>query len=213
MSRVVLRVMRDVVAVSGAALILGGVFPIGAWLAGPLVVSEPLRVADAIVVVAGGVVDRETLSPSSAHRLLRGLALLRQGYAPLMILTGGNRIDTTAPEAEVMASVARTLGVPTTALLVEREAAWTSAQALAVARLASGRGIRRILLVTSPTHSYRAVRTFRKVGLEVVSAPTATAPRASLALRPLDVLARAGGLSPIVHEYAAIAMYWWKGWI
>jgi len=44
-------------------------------------------------------------------------------------------------------------------------------QALSIADLARQRGLGSILLVTSPLHSYRAVRAFRRTGIEVVSAP------------------------------------------
>lgn len=197
-------------------LLAAGILPIGHWLSGPLVERQLPRHADAIVVLGGGVEDAETPSAVTLHRLRHGLRLFRQGFAPLVVLTGGNPLEPTLPESGVMARVAvMEFGLSTSSLIVERDAARTATQAQAVARIARERGIRSVLLVTSAIHSLRAARAFRKTGLEVISTPAGAhaPPRRQIALAPHDVLHRIGGLGTIGYEYGAILLYWWREWV
>lgn len=202
-------------AVTGIAVLASGVFPVGLWLQFLLTTAEAPRQADAIVVLGGGIYDQDTLSPGTAERLIHGLRLWKKGYASVIILTGGNPANPAVPESDVMARVAIDLGIPQSSLIVERHAANTHAQAHTVGDLARRHNIRTILLVTSPVHSYRAVRVFQKTGLTVVSTPAAPLRwvRFSLVVRPPDVLARIGALAPAVYEWGAITLYWARGWL
>ena len=208
------RAVINTFAVLGMLLLVSGVLPVGHWLERPLVVSEPVRSADAIVILSGGIVDDDTLSLGSAQRVVHGLRLFKRGLAPVVILTGANPVDPRVPEADVMAKVALELGIPPSSVIVDREGERTATQATAVARIARARNIRSILLVTSPVHSYRAVQVFRRTGLTVVAAtPVSRWTGQLIVLRPPNVLGRLGFLSPVVYEYGAIALYRWRGWL
>ena len=215
MTNRLLRYLSHTLAAAFVAVILCGVLPVAFWLSGPLVKWEAPRRAGAIVVLGGGVFDRESLGASSADRLLHGLRLFHRGYAPRIILTGGNPLDPEVPESEVMARVALDLGLSSSSLIVEREAARTATQGKAVARITAERNIKSVLVVTSPLHSYRASRVFEKVGLEVLSVPTRPPPKTAerIVFWPPHVLGRICALVGIVYEYGAIALYWWRGWI
>jgi uncharacterized SAM-binding protein YcdF (DUF218 family) len=204
-----------VLAALAILVVLSGVFPVAPALYRLLLVSDVPRRADAIVVLGGGIHDAQTLSAGTTTRLVHGLRLYQQGYAPVVILTGGNPVDPSTPEADVMALVARQLGTKPDALVVESVAARTAAQGDAVARLARDRGIRSVLLVTSPEHSYRSVRVFRKTGLDVISTPPVAVnlPQLSIVLRPRPVFERVCAMGAIVYESAALALYWWRGWL
>lgn len=198
------------------ALLAAGILPVEYWLSRPLVDRELPRHADAIVILGGGVEDAETASAPTLYRLRYGLLLFRRGFAPVILLTGGNPLVPTVPESGVMARVAEMeFGISPSSLIVEREAARTATQARAVARIARERGMRAVLLVTSAIHSYRAARAFRKAGLEVISTPAGGIgpPLPQIALKPHDVLVRIGGLGTIGYEYGAILLYWWLEWI
>lgn len=197
----------------GVALpILCGLFPVGFWLARPLVVTDAVRSVDAIVVLGAGAYDATTLTPESAYRLLRGIQLLRAGHATAMILSGGGHRGTRVSDATAMARIAMGLGVDAASLIVDEMPSATWEQAASVARIAHTRGFRSIALVTSPLHSYRATRVFRRAGLEVVSAPAAPALDVSLLTVGRDHLA--GRMDLVVHalyEYAAIGAYHVRG--
>lgn len=197
----------------GVALIpLGmGFSPVGRWLSSSLVLSDPPRRADAIVVLGAGAYDPITLTPDSAYRLLHGLQLFRDGYAPLLILVGSSHRGVTATDADAMAMVARTLGVVPTALVLDPTPSTTHGAAESVARLARSRGITSILLTTSPLESRRAAHTFRRAGLDVISAPGPSAPPLSVAQdHPAGRMAL---VIKALYEHLAIAVYAWRGWI
>ena len=210
----VYRRVTSLLALVFVLLVLVGVFPVAPAMLHLLLVADPPRRADAIVVLGGGVYDAQTLAGETTTRLVHGLRLHHQGYAPLIILTGGNPLDPSVPEAAVMALVAQQIGTKPDILIVEREAARTAAQGEAVARIARERHIRSILLVTSPEHSYRSARVFRKSGLDVISTPAVTRPpRLSITLRPHLVFERVCWMRPIAYESVALALYWWRGWL
>jgi uncharacterized SAM-binding protein YcdF (DUF218 family) len=211
----VARHARTVALVLLLGLLVSGVLPVATWLARPLAVADPLRPADAVVVLGGGVIDAQTPERETLVRLVHGIRLWTRGLAPLIILTGANPRDPAIPEAEVMARVAADLGVPPDSLVIERQGERTWTQGQAVARIAQERGLRTVLLVTSPVHMYRAQRVFHRAGLETVAAPTVIYPGSitRVTLDPLEVLQRIGTLSPVLYEYAAVALYRWRGWI
>jgi uncharacterized SAM-binding protein YcdF (DUF218 family) len=209
------RRLTSALALVFVLLVLAGILPVAPAFARLMVVADPPRHADAIVVLGGGVHDARTLSAGTTTRLVHGLRLHHRGYAPVVILTGGNPVDPAVPEAGVMALVAQELGTRPGVLIVERTAARTTTQGNAVARIARERGIRSILLVTSAEHSYRSVRVFRKAGLDVISTPVVAQrpPRLSVVLEPRFVFERVCALQNVAYESVAVALYWWRGWL
>jgi uncharacterized SAM-binding protein YcdF (DUF218 family) len=201
------------IVVIGSVLV--GVLPVTPGLYRLLLVSEPPRRADAIVVLGGGVIDEDSLGTATTVRLVHGLRLHHRGYAPLVILTGGNPVDRRHPESEVMRRVAEELGITPDVLVLETVAERTATQGEAVARLARARNIRTILLVTSPEHSRRAALVFRKTGLEVISTPPVARklPPLSITFRARVIATRVLGLHPLVYELTALGLYWWRGWL
>lgn len=215
MIRRVARRLTVSLALAVVVIVLLGVLPVAPALFHLLLVAEPPRRADAIVVLSGGVVDAQMLGGATTARLVHGLRLHHRGYAPIVILTGANPITPAVPEAAVMARVAAEVGTKPEVLVVELAASRTATQGEAVARIARERGIRSILLVTSPEHSYRSVRVFRKTGLEVVSTPVVGArlPRLAVVLSPRAIFERVCWMETLAYESAAIALYWWRGWL
>jgi uncharacterized SAM-binding protein YcdF (DUF218 family) len=126
--------------------------------------------ADAIVVLGAGMAPDGVLNDASLDRLVEGIVLFRRGLAPrLMLLGPGHRQGPT--EAEVRAALARDLGVPADALLVEARGLTTRQEAALVAARMRETGGRRILLVTGTYHMPRARLLFEREGLDVAPAP------------------------------------------
>src|SRR3954466_9218870 len=97
----------------GAGLALGLTCAYVAWPN-----CQPPRPADAIVVLGSAVWPDEQPSPSLARRIGTGIDLWQAGLAPVLVPTGG--VGRYPPaEAEVMARVARSRGVPESALVLE----------------------------------------------------------------------------------------------
>lgn len=140
-----------------------------------LVVAARLEPAQAIVVLGAGVEDRKTLSLGSLKRTVHGIQLYRQGWAPIIVFSGG-LAGQEAPEATVMAQLAIDLGVPRDVIWTEARSNDTRTEALEVARLMQPHGVRRILLVTHPLHMRRALTDFERAGFDVVPAGWEVAP-------------------------------------
>ena len=131
---------------------------------------------DAIVVLGGGINEKGSLRPTvepssySRNRTTCGVDLYQQGYAPTLVLTGGDgRIfGTGTQEAVEMKRWAMRLGVPESATKVDTEARNTYENATGTKRLL---GPASILLVSSASHLPRAVPVFIKQGFRVMPAP------------------------------------------
>jgi uncharacterized SAM-binding protein YcdF (DUF218 family) len=126
--------------------------------------------ADAIVVLGAGSARDGVLSSPSLRRFVGGVLLYRRGLAPRLILMGptyqGGPI-----EAETRAGLARMLGIPASAIVVEGGGRTTREEAELAASRVRALGGRRVLLVTGAQHMHRARRLFERSGLEVVPAP------------------------------------------
>ncbi len=149
-----------------AALILLGIaiaFLAPFWLPIPgkfLAVSDSLEPADAIVVLSGAVV----------LRVPKGVALYREGYARRILVTGGyandqflHLIGERMTEAEMVGRWVKKLGVPADAIIVLRGGTGTWQEAEYVRQYVREGGVRKLILVTSHSHSRRARWVFRKV--------------------------------------------------
>jgi uncharacterized SAM-binding protein YcdF (DUF218 family)/glycosyltransferase involved in cell wall biosynthesis len=176
------------------------------WIASPLKLSAPPTRADAIVVFAGGVGESGKQGTGFQERVSQAVALYKGGYAPRIIFSSGYIF--TLHEAEVMKSVAVDNGVPAEAILLEERAASTFENVAFTHRILADHGWRHVLLVSSPYHMRRAVMTWRHTAPDVAVTPTPV-PQS-------EFYASAWGASfdqirGILHEYAAILAYWWRG--
>lgn len=132
---------------------------------------NPLPRADAVMVLGGGL--RPALPPrrgvevaEAGDRLLTGVALLRQGRAPWLLVSGGvvsfTASDPSPSEAISATRLAMELGVPKERIVASGEARNTGEEAAALQQIARQRGWRSVLLVTSATHLPRATATFQQ---------------------------------------------------
>lgn len=175
---------------------------LGRILGWPLEVRDGAEVADAIVVLGAPVRPDGELSGVGEERVRTGVELWRRGFAPVLYISGGGpgRIIPDRPrEADAMAARARALGVPDSALRVERESLSTAENARHTARLLAEEGRRRVWLVTQPFHTRRARAWFRRAGLET---------RAWFAADSIQYRLPRLGLVWVVREYGAWMRMW-----
>jgi uncharacterized SAM-binding protein YcdF (DUF218 family) len=127
----------------------------------------------AVVVLAGGVTgnpasheDVANLQLASLRRVLEGVRLARASPGAVVILSGGS--GRAIREADLMASLATSLGLPAARLVLERDSTTTAEAADRVARLLEARQVEGpIRLVTTAMHVPRATASFRKRGVQV----------------------------------------------
>ena len=183
---------------------------------------DRIPTADAIVVLGGGVQPRAgaRLGPNlngAADRLWVGARLYAANKAPLVITTGTRPYTDSGPTAaEAGAQILRTLAVPNDAIIAPGNSIRTYTDALIVNEIATERGFKRVLLVTSALHMPRAVATFEAVGVPVFPAPTdyevAGVPNLG-EYRWLPSTDAFWHSSQAFHEYVGSLYYRYRGWI
>ncbi|MCA1904996.1 MAG: YdcF family protein [Desulfarculus sp.] len=138
--------------------------------------ADPARLAALgvrwVVVLAGGVnpgdlTPGDRLGRHTLKRLLEGLRLWRALPGSTLILSGG-AYPPGQPEAEAMAALARDLGAPEEALVLET-ASWDTEDQARI--LAARLGREPFALVTSAAHLPRALIMFRAHGAHPQPAP------------------------------------------
>lgn len=197
------------ITVGGMALYLLLFYSPFIWLvAEPLRVVAPPQRADAIVVFAGGVGESGKAGGGYQERVKHAVDLYRGGYSSRLIFSSG--FVFAFKEAEVMKMLAISLGVPGDAVILEEDAGSTYENVAFVKEILERRGWRRILLVSSPFHMRRSLLTFWRVAPEIEVVP---APNSSSQFYAHGAGASLEQIRGILQEYAAIAYYWWKGWI
>jgi len=140
------------------------------WSAGR---DDQAREVDAIVVLGAAQYDGRP-SPQLAARLDHVLQLWPQGYAPLVVTTGGKRPGDRFTEAETSANYLIERGVPAEAIRLENEGSNTYQSLEAVAASLDGGGLDRVLIVTDPYHALRSRLIAEDVGLHAYVSPTTT---------------------------------------
>lgn len=174
--------------VAGALLALGGGWlgaAVGLGFAGGSAPGEGEW--DALVVPGAKVLEGGRASATLVRRTEHAVALWQSGVAPRIVLTGG--IGEHPPsEAVAAARVARSLGVPDDALLLEEQSTSTDENAAWTAR---AHPLRRVVVVTDDYHVFRARRVFARhfEAVSAVGVPTPWPFGLRMALREVWVIA------------------------
>jgi uncharacterized SAM-binding protein YcdF (DUF218 family) len=174
-----------------------------------LEIDGPPEPSDAVVVLSSGVFEDGSLDGEGVTRLLRGLELVGQGYAPKLVLTqlgepGGAREE--AVIGQIMAHLHSPASLAVVGPIVN-----THDEAVLTARLARSAGWTHVMLVTAPIHTRRATETFRKAGLVVT--PVSSASRPSVSEPAPRFGSRLDAFRLAVHEYVGRWVYYRRGWI
>lgn len=127
-----------------------------------------------VVVLGGGHISdsrlptTSQLTDSSLVRLVEGIRLYRMLPGSRLILSGGGAFDP-VPNAELMAEVARSVGVREEDMVLETDSRDTEDEARLIKHIVKGDDF---FLVTSASHMPRSIRLFRSVGTNPIPAPT-----------------------------------------
>jgi len=204
------RAGRVLAAAGLFTLFLFSVRPVALLLLSPLEGRYPSyagQPVDFVVVLGGG-----QYSEASCERLLEGLRIKRLHPESRLVLSGAP-CGAPVSEALVMEGFARRLGVPASDIILEPCSRVTFEHTLYVKPLVKGRPF---ALVTSAFHMHRAVRLFRKAGLDPVPAPAGSL---SLKLSRSQRCALVPGVpslaasSAATHEYFGLLWAYFRGQI
>ncbi|RDV84220.1 YdcF family protein [Ammonifex thiophilus] len=125
--------------------------------------------ADAIIVL-GAAVWPQGPSPAFQERLLLAAELYRQGYAPVIIVTGGVGEYNPTPEGEAGKNFLLARGIPASALYAETASRNTRENLLGARSIMRAHGWRRAIIVTHDFHLWRALREAEAMGIEASGA-------------------------------------------
>jgi len=160
-------------------------------------------------VVFSGDGESGYINQSYQRRTLDVIRYFKSGYAPLIILSSGK--DQTFSEVEIIRSLLINRGIPQHAIqILEKYPRSTFENVALVKGTLTERGVKSILLITSPYHSRRALWVWRRAMPElVVLAPAVVdtpkeSPQWGVSVDQIKV---------ICYEYLAIAYYRYQGWL
>jgi uncharacterized SAM-binding protein YcdF (DUF218 family) len=202
------RVLWVAAGVLAVALLVIGYTPLAGQLIRGLERKDEMATAPAVVVLGSYVHSDQSLSSTAQERAVRGFAVLRQEYAPRLVLTRPALAEQSWEPAVRRQMGELGLDYPVD---VVGPAGNTHEEALAVAELVRRRGWGQVILVTHPWHMRRAAAAFEKAGVRVVCAPCAEGRHDLNALPgPGD---RLGAFRYWLRETVGYHVYRMRGWI
>jgi uncharacterized SAM-binding protein YcdF (DUF218 family) len=184
-----------------------GYTPLVAWLTRGWVRVDSLRRAPAVVVLAADGSPEMEITEKGQSRLLHGYEVVRQGYAPVMVVSRG------ATEASWIPAVKQQMeSLALDAPLIETPRVRnTHDEAVEAAKIARERGWKELVLVTHPFHMRRAAGAFEKAGVEVIGSPCA-----EWRYNPDELNSMASRIIALrewIHEVVGCWWYRRKGWM
>lgn len=170
------RLIRAILGLIMVILLWAAMVGISIWSYGG---DDRAAHADCIIVL-GAAVQGDAPSPVFEERIRHGIALYQEGYAPVLIFTGGVGAGQTHSEGSIARTMAVRHGVPATDILIE-EKSRTTQQNLAEARdLMRQHQMKSAIVVSDPLHMKRATMMAEDLGIVAVSSPTPTSRYRSL---------------------------------
>jgi uncharacterized SAM-binding protein YcdF (DUF218 family) len=158
--------------------------------------------ADAIIVLGAAQYDGRP-SPVLEARLNHALTLFQQGWAPIVVLTGGVGTGDTISEAMVGKRYLEQLDVPDAALVVRPEGRSTGTSMEAVQRWLEREDLASVILVSDPFHMGRLRLEARRLGMIAYTSPTRTSPISG---------SWSGELSYYAAEALKVPVTWARTW-
>ena len=161
---------------------------------------------EVLVVLGAETLGDGTLGMGSYWRAVYGVRAYQRHAFRAVILCGGPG-GSARSAAEAMGEFMQALGVPREVLVLESRSNTTRENALFAKALLPG-GTRRVVVVTSDYHLWRARRVFEKVGLEVVAMPFP-----DVGKRWSTWTQRWPCVTEVGAELVKIGYYWAQDWI
>ncbi|MFH1826370.1 MAG: YdcF family protein [bacterium] len=166
-----------------------------------LIVDDQLKPADIIVVLSG---------MGNGERTRQAVELYKKGFAPKLLMSGGP-IYLQVTYASLMRQRARYLGVPDQDILLEQESESTMENAIFSLPQILELKAKSVIVVTSPYHTRRAKRTFRKAlagtGIDVLVSSVKDS-----MYKPEKWWLIHEDTQAVAHEYLSMVFYFFKGY-
>ncbi|MBU0630829.1 MAG: YdcF family protein [Candidatus Margulisbacteria bacterium] len=193
-----------------SVLIVLAVVGVGLYLAHPLIlpgladfliVKDQIEKADMIIVLAGDY---------NGERVRQAAQLYNRGYAPVILMSGGP-VAWKLTYAANMKYEAIALGVPAKAILLQDKSLSTIEDARFSLPIVQEKKAFSVIVVTSPQHSRRAARVFRKI-FEPEKIKVMLYPVGNSSFNPDKWWTKHEESSAILWEYGSLVFYFMKGY-
>jgi uncharacterized SAM-binding protein YcdF (DUF218 family) len=138
--------------------------------------SDGAQQADVIVVLGAGLRRDGRPGPAIVRRGERAAQLYAEGYATVILCSGGFAINQTRSEADACREVLLENGVPEAAILLEDRSRSTEENALYTSELMQTNGWDTLLVVSDGYHLLRTQWIFSRQGLSIYTSPAADPP-------------------------------------
>jgi uncharacterized SAM-binding protein YcdF (DUF218 family) len=154
----------------------------------------------------------------SVDRIIAGIAMVKQGRAEKLLISGGTGSLYAQPvrEASLLRIFALEYGLRDDQILVDDTSRNTYENALYTMHLLRTHGYQHCLLITSALHMRRAAAIFHKQGLTPDLYPVDFHSKPEWELTPFDFLPSAHTLSlasDVIHELVGFVMYRLQGYL
>lgn len=160
---------RLAVAVVALAVLYVGVTFGQVWWASR---QDGAQAASAIIVMGAAQYDGRP-SPVLQGRLDHAAELWREGYAPLVVVTGGKQRGDRVTQGRAGYDYLRSVGIPDEAIRVEVAGTNSYEELSASARILAQEGVApEVLVVSDPYHAYRVTQIAQEVGMAAAVSPT-----------------------------------------
>ncbi len=162
-----------------------------------------------VVVLGGGHTSDPELPPisqigeSSLVRLIEGIRIYKKHPGAKLLLSGGAVFDPVS-EAEIMARVAREIGVPERDIILESKSQDTKDEALFIKPIV---GKEPFVLVTTASHIPRSMVLFKKLGMNPIPSPIGHRVKDRQRLSPTFLFPGTGSIRNAelaIHEYLGL---------
>jgi len=189
----------------GLLVVVATLTPLDAWWAKHLAGGWSDPPGDVLIVLGGARASNDgVIAWNSYLRSLYAVRAYREHAFSLIVLSGGTGPPTVASS---MREFMQSQAIPESVLRVEERSKSTRENAQYVSDMLKATPGRKVLL-TSDYHMFRALRAFRKAGLDVAPRPVPDAFKRSGTWE-----GRWPAFLDLAQESIKIVYYWMRGWI
>ena len=129
--------------------------------------------ADCIIVLGAGT-DGKTPNPVFRERLNYAVTLYQEGYADIILLTGGYSPGNDRSDAAIAGAYLESMGIPTEAILLEERSTITQENLEFSKEIMESEDLSTAILVSDPLHMKRSMMMAKDYKIEAFSSPTPT---------------------------------------